>query len=481
MATKQSLLITTTANRADVSDFPTLTGFAVDETTPDGTSTRYVIKTNDDSATWQKYDTSSKAWTDAATQELTPASVMTEGMSKTELEAVPSSAMTGFVGKRIDVAAAMQTTNDNTPTITSVTVKGKSGATVTQTATDLPMIDTTGDDRKATEILNIEVTKTESDGGTATVLASIRDESGSWSEYQEYKTYLTSPATTATGIKFRVVQAVQTAGMGSSTVTSIAVKHRMDSVATFMEGTGVCISKTYNFVNNINRAHLILKHPVVQDTEFSAEISLRKPTTNVAGEVLGTGDGTAHTYTLKHTDGLASHGFALYFDGVRQAASKYSYSPNDGQVTCTADSGVAITADYIYGWTAEQFQAMTHDTQYPDKQDNSLVFDQFDYIATKDSDLRGPIGCVRVNIVQKTGSVKDAVLGTGTGEMQSYKLEHHAKVETISVKPAGAKWKYRDATDVLQVTAAKGEAVSVSYDWAARPNYIEDLSCFFNE
>ncbi|MCI7057319.1 MAG: hypothetical protein MR959_10680, partial [Selenomonas bovis] len=121
------------------------------------------------------------------------------------------------------------------------------------------------------------------------------------------------------------------------------------------------------------------------------------------------------------------------------------------------------------------------DTQYPDKQDNNLVFDQFDYIATKDSDLRGPIGCVRVNIAQKTGSVKDAALGTGTGEMQSYKLEHHAKAETISVKPAGAKWKYRDATDVLQVTAAKGEAVSVSYDWAARPNYIEDLSCFFNE
>ena len=79
MATKQSLLITTTANRADVSDFPTLTGFAVDETTPDGTSTRYLIKTNDDSATWQKYDTSSKAWTDVATQELTPASVMTDG------------------------------------------------------------------------------------------------------------------------------------------------------------------------------------------------------------------------------------------------------------------------------------------------------------------------------------------------------------------------------------------------------------------
>ena len=480
MATKQSLLITTTANRADVSDFPTLTGFAVDETTPDGTSTRYLIKTNDDSATWQKYDTSSKAWTDVATQELTPASVMTEGMSKTELEAVPPSAMTGFVGKQIDVAAAMQTTNDNTPTITSVTVKGESGATVTQTATDLPMIDTTGDDRKATEILNIEVTKTESDGGTATVLASIRDESGSWSEYQEYKTYLTSPATTATGIKFRVVQAVQTAGMGSSTVTSIAVKHRMDSVATFSEGTGVCVTKTYNFVNNISRAHLMVKHPLVDDTEVTAQIALRQSPTTVTGEVLGTGNGSSQTVKLANTTGLASHNFVLYFDGVQQAASSYSFSPTDGQVTFAADDGVAVTADYVYGWSKETWVDFTHDTVYPDKDDNTLVDDQFDYVAGE-NDPQGSVGTVRVSLIQKTGKEKDVALGTGNGKAQSFKLAHHAKYETIDVKPASATWKFKDNTDVLTVTAKEGEAISVSYNWAARPNYLESIACIFNE
>ena len=286
MATKQTLIITTTANRADVSSFPTLTGFSVVETTPDGTSTRYLVKTSDDSATWQAYDASSSAWKDVETQDITASSVMNEGMSKTALEAVPASAMTGFAGKSIDIAAAMQTTNDTQPTITSVTVKGESGATVTNQTTDLPMIDTTGDDGKATEIMNIEVSKTEADGGTATVLASIRDSSNNWSEYKEYTNYITSPATTATGIKFRVVQAVQTAGTGSSTVTSIAVKHRMDSVATFSEGTGVCVTKTYNFVNNISRAHLMVKHPLVDDTEVTAQIALRQSPTTVTGEVL---------------------------------------------------------------------------------------------------------------------------------------------------------------------------------------------------
>lgn len=475
MATKRTLIMTTTASEADASTFPTVTGIVAVSTEPDGTSVRIVTKVAD---TWQKYDAATSAWKDVATQSLTAASVASEGNSVAEINAIPASALTGFAGKKVNFAIAYTTTNDAQPSLTSITINGETGATVSEetVASNTVTLGT-----EPVEILSIDVDKTEAGGGTATVLASANTSGDTWTDYTDYSNYVTNPATKAQAIRFKYVLSAPTIGSSTAKVNSVTIKHRTGSVAVFTEGTGVCISKTYNFVNNINRAHLILKHPVVQDTEFSAEISLRKPTTNVTGEVLGTGDGTAHTYTLKHTDGLASHGFALYFDGVRLAASKYSYSPNDGQVTCTADSGVAITADYIYGWTAEQFQSMTHDTQYPDKQDNNLVFDQFDYIATKDSDLRGPIGCVRVNITQKTGSVKDAALGTSTGETQSYKLEHHAKVETISVKPASAKWKYRDATDVLQVTAAKGEAVSVSYDWAARPNYIEDLSCFFNE
>ena len=480
MATKQTLIITTTANRADVSSFPTLTGFSVVETTPDGTSTRYLVKTSDDSATWKAYDASSSTWKDVATQDITASSVMSEGMSKTALEAVPASAMTGFVGKSIDIAAAMQTTNDTQPTITSVTVKGESGATVTNQTTDLPMIDTTGDDGKATEIMNIEVSKTEADGGTATVLASIRDSSNNWSEYKEYTNYITSPATTATGIKFRVVQAVQTAGMGSSTVTSIAVKHRMDSVATFSEGTGVCVTKTYNFVNNISRAHLMVKHPLVDDTEVTAQIALRQSPTTVTGEVLGTGNGSSQTVKLANTTGLASHNFVLYFDGVQQAASSYSFSPTDGQVTFAADDGVAVTADYVYGWSKETWVDFTHDTVYPDKDDNTLVDDQFDYVAGE-NDPQGSVGTVRVSLIQKTGKEKDVALGTGNGKAQSFKLAHHAKYETIDVKPDGATWKFKDNTDVLTVTAKEGEAISVSYNWAARPNYLESIACIFNE
>jgi hypothetical protein len=123
---------------------------------------------------------------------------------------------------------------------------------------------------------------------------------------------------------------------------------------------------------------------------------------------------------------------------------------------------------------------MVHDTEYPDKDDNNLVDDQFDY-AAGEGDPRGSVGTVRVTLTQKTGTVRNEALGTGTGTQQSFKLAHHAKAETITVTPAGATWRYKDNTDVLLVTAPQGAAISVSYDWAARTNYLESIACIFNE
>ena len=123
---------------------------------------------------------------------------------------------------------------------------------------------------------------------------------------------------------------------------------------------------------------------------------------------------------------------------------------------------------------------MKHDTEYPDKNDNNLVDDQFDYVAG-DGDPTGSVGTIKVLLEQKTGTVKNEALGIGTGTKQSFKLAHHAKAETIKVKPDSATWTFKDITDVLTVTAPINEPVTVSYDWAARTNYLESISCIFNE
>lgn len=479
MATKQSLLITTTANRADVSDFPTLTGFAVDETTPDGTSTRYLVKINDESATWQKYDTSSKAWTDATTQELTPASVMTEGMSKAALEAVPSSAMAGFVGKQVDVAAAMQTTNDNVPTITSVTVKGESGATLKQDTVEYPSI--TLNAYNAVDILDITVAKKEVGDGKVQVLASILDSDDNWGDYQDYTAYIGEETTKAKAIKFRAVFTVLTIGTDLATLQSIEVRSRTDNVAVFTEGTSTCITKTYDFGNVMTRAHLVVKHHTVPDTKITAQIALRNPPKTVKDEMLGTGDAQQHTVKLANLEKLASHGFHLYFDGEEQKRDTYSYSPTDGQVTYTAGAGQTVTVDYIYGWEPEKWVDMTYDNSYPDRKDDTLISEQFDYESTSDDMPTGSVGTVRVIMTQLEGKETDVTLGTGTGKPVSYKLAHHARVGKIKVTPENAAWRYKENTDYLTVTAAAGEEVKVTYEWVARPLALDTLICVFDE
>lgn len=476
---RTALIQTTTANAKDLSNFSTVSSIAIVASEPTNTKLTYVFKADD--GNWQKYDTSSSTWKDVATQSLTAESVVSEGNTTADVTALTSTALAAFVGKTVNIAVGMEMDADaeEAPSLTSITFAGETGATVTTKTVDSNAINLT-DSGKPCEILSIDVNKTEESGGTVQVLASINDGSG-WGDYAEYSTYVTSPATKATAIKFRAVLTAPTIGTSIAKIDSVSINHRTDGVAVFSEGTGVCVTKTYNFINPISRAHLMVKHPLVDDTEITAQIALRESPTTVKGEVLGTGTGATQTVTLKNTTGIASHGFVLYFDGEAQAASSYSFSPTDGQVTYTADSGVAVTADYIYNWSKETFVDMTHDTVYPDKDDNTLVDDQFDYIATKDDDPKGSVGTVRVSLTQKTGTEKDVALGIGTGEAQSYKLAHHAKEETITVSPSKATWKYKDSTDVLTVTAPAGEAVKVTYSWAARSNYLESIACIFNE
>jgi len=472
---KQALMTTTDANHIDTSDMPTLTGFAVVETCPSGTSTRYVVKAGD--GNWQKY--SGSAWADVATQSLTPASVMSEGNTAAELNAIAASGMTGFAGKIIDVAAALQTDSDTLPTITSFSVKGESGSSVTTKTTDTMAYDTTSDDGEPSDIISITVDKTELDGGTAQVLASIKDAEGNWSEYKDISSYITSPATKAAAIKFRVIQSVTSIGKSTSAVSTITVRHGSSSFTALAEGTCTCISKTYDFKNTMSRAHLMVEHPIVKDTEIKAYVALRSKPNYVTSEVLGVGNGKSQTFTLAHTDAIASHGFVLYFDDTEVKPEKYSFSPTDGHVTCTADENVAITCDYIYGWSSEVWTPMTHDKEFYETQ-TGLVNDQFDYNAGE-NDPMGSTGAVRVDITQLEGKEKDVALGTGTGKLQVFTLPHHAKGETIKVTPADATWRFKDSSDKLLVTAKEGEAISISYEWTARTNYLESMVCIFNE
>ena len=105
------------------------------------------------------------------------------------------------------------------------------------------------------------------------------------------------------------------------------------------------------------------------------------------------------------------------------------------------------------------------------------VEDEYELVITGEDTSK--TAALKVEMIQKSGTVTDEHLGTGNGKQQSFKLAHHARPETLRVE--GSKdWQFKEKTDTLLVTAANGNDIRVSYDWIAETPYLTALACIFN-
>lgn len=481
---KTALVLTTTISQIDCSQMSAITGLAIVSTEPANTTTKYAFKTA--SGVWRRWNTTSSAWENLPTQSITATSLLSEGNTKAELLAVAVANLQWLAGAKIDAAVAftMTDTAAEPPSLTSITANGTTASTVYEKVITSDSITITSVD-SAVDILDIQVEKTEVAGGTVQVKASIQGNDNNWSDWKTVENYVTTPATEAKAIKLQAVLTAPSINVSQASLASVSVKHRTDNVAVFAEGTGSCVTKTYNFIREMQRAHLMVKRPVVPDTEIKAYISIRPKPVSISQEVLGVGDGAQHTYTLKHPTNVAAHTFAVYFGGTKQTAG-FAFSSTDGKVTCTAPAGVSVTADYDYNWLPEEFVPMSYDAQYPDAHNSEMVNDQFNYVVVAATDPKGSVSAIRIDLIQKKGTITGEAVGTGSGALQSFKLAHKAKIETLVIKAAGsplaqANWTYKDKTNTLFVTAPQGAAITADYDWAADPVYLDNFACVWNE
>ena len=87
------------------------------------------------------------------------------------------------------------------------------------------------------------------------------------------------------------------------------------------------------------------------------------------------------------------------------------------------------------------------------------IEDDFEYIAS--TAPTSNVVTLKVEILQKSGTVENEVLGTGIGKQQAFKLAHHARPETLKVTGSD-NWTFREKTDTLLVTARTDTEISVS-------------------
>ena len=129
---------------------------------------------------------------------------------------------------------------------------------------------------------------------------------------------------------------------------------------------------------------------------------------------------------------------------------------------------------YVLFGDAENFVEVPRVSTY---NRSNEIEDDFEYIAS--SAPTSNVVTPKVEILQKSGTVENEVLGTGIGKQQAFKLAHHARPETLKVTGSD-NWTFREKTDTLLITARADTEISVSYDWIAPTTYLTALACVFN-
>ncbi len=470
------LIKTTSVTKVSTADWLAVTGITVTATIPAGASLKMSIRTAE--GEWKAWGGS--AWASLSTQTLTADSLLSEGNTKAEIEALDSAALAWLVDKEIEIALALSTGDTaDSPQVESIVISGATAEDqYAKVVESLPLM--LSGNGEPVEILRIDSLKSVTANGTVTLECSLMESGGTWSEFGALSE---AQGKFAVAIKLRATLAVTViGGADSATITSVKLTHRIDNVAVFGEGTGQIVTRTYEFLHEMGKCHLMCKRPIVKDASLRAYVALRSNPIQVTNELLGVGTGAPATYTVAHPEGLAPHTMGIRVNG--EFTGVYSLNSATGMITLTAPEGAEVRGDYQYNWELEEWIPMVKDAEYPDTQSPLIVNDQFNYSAGADGD-RGSISAVKIELEQGKGTVTGEELGIATGAPQAFTLAHRPRPHTIVAKGGGSPlessaYYWHDEGRLLWVTAPNGTALTADYQWLGLPPSVRSVAAVWN-
>lgn len=254
---KNVLLKTTPATAVDCSCVERVTGISIDSAEPENTLTKFLLSV--DGGKWRKFENDS--WNFANEQDLTADSVLAEGNTKSELVALTENELSAFAGKIIDVAVAFQISNNTElPSVTKIEFVGVNS----QIKKNIFFSDVFKLSKESVKINGIDVAKTETSGGAVNVFASIQNDAGDWSDFVSYEKIKDK----GKAIRFKAELEVDRPGVSTAILNNVKIHHWQDDKTATVEGRSVLITKQLTLDNEVSRAHAIIKHPKISDTEF---------------------------------------------------------------------------------------------------------------------------------------------------------------------------------------------------------------------
>ena len=209
---------------------------------------------------------------------------------------------------------------------------------------------------------------------------------------------------------------------------------------------------------NLSACRAVLRHDKLQDVNISAEAIYFSDVTTRENISIGTGNGVLQSLTLPDNFVLQDT-LKIFAGGVE--VEDFFYNTQTSEIQVNAAVGVAITATYDCGKNELFRKTLTLDNTYPDGENFATRFINDDATDKK-------IAAIVYKIEKLRGSAVEN-LGTATGELQTFNLEHRALKESIS---CSGSWIYDEDKQILKVIQPEGENISVSYDFIGKSPVI---------
>ena len=469
---KQDMIISKKA--LDARKTTAIEGFNIYGVQPDGCSRNAIFQID---GTWNRLLITNGTATLSAVATQTPTidSVLNEGNTAAELATVTS--IPAFVGKTIYVAMVNDAPGDAT-VLPTFGIELKLRNNQDQYQKDEPSAEYTLA-ASDVEIVSVTADATTTGQAKAAVMVSLK-QAGTWSGYMNM---IDAKGQKASAIKYKATYTVtKLDGTDSAQVNKVSVIYCAGN-STVSGDTAEILTITQDYENGLSFAQCLVKHAALMDAKIRGFVSFRSAPKKRTMIAVGTGTGQTQTVKLGMKDsqgnfvldaGINHNTLSVQYDG--KPVFDYGYNTETSELTFTAANGVAVTANYEYGWEQENwFEMAAQDPQIYN--DSGTYATKFTYTLPSGADNK-TISDIKIQLYRPSGHVDNAILGTATGQRQLLVLPHYAKKETIV---CNGSWSYDDSSRIFTVVADKGTQLTISYDWIAETQEVYGLTAGWAE
>lgn len=322
-------------------------------------------------------------------------------------------------------------------------------------------------------IIGVSSSEIEKSGtGVLTIQARFKTD-GIWSDYIDIRNISNVKAS---AVQFRVTYSVSAFDDSSSAkVDKIWLVYSNGNSKVSGESTELVLmtkkleSGEAEEGKGLSYGQCLICHEKLQDAEIKAYVALHSETKRRNNYKVGVGSGAQQTIPLTDSN-ILYNSFSLKVNGVNY--SSFFLNTENNEITLKVDKGAEITATYEYDWSIENWQEMMKVScqKYDDTGKYASVFQ---YSVPKEYEGRN-VASVKFELNRPDGYVQDKILGTATGDAQTFELPHYARADTIS---CSGTWHYDEDSKTIKVRHDKDEQISISYYWVAESPIVYSLEC----